>query len=153
MQTMASISEAIADKAIEWAKLGVQFRHRGMSRNGCDCTGLFIGIARELNLLKKFVLRPYKIDWNLHSGASDIITRELDLVSDKIEKHEVKKGDIVVFRFAKCDSHLGLYIENGLFVHCLIRQKVGFGMLRNSQWSKRWSKTYRFNEEKMSKYK
>ena len=146
------ISNAIADRAIEWAKDQVPYRHRGMTRRGCDCTGLIIGIARELKLLKSYTLPMYKMDWNLHNGASDIITRELERVAVLIPKEQLQRGDVVVFRFGKCNAHVGIYLENNLFIHSRAKQKCKYGCLQKSEWGTRWTMIYRFNERKMSKF-
>jgi len=147
------ISKEIADKAIEWQKLDIPYRHRGMTRRGCDCTGLIIGIARELKLLKSYSLPQYKMDWNLHAGASEIIVAQLERVADLVPNSELQRGDIVVFKWGKCNAHVGIYIKDGLFVHSRAKQKCKYGYLENSEHATRWTKTYRFSERKMSKYK
>ena len=146
-----NLKNEIAELAITWAKLHVPYRHRGLTRKGCDCTGLIIGILRELKLLKEYTLPQYKFDWNLHAGASDIITAQLEKVADIVSKSSVQKGDLVVFRFGKCNAHVGIYIKDNLFVHSRAKQKCKYGCLTNSEWSSRWTKTYRFNETKIGK--
>ena len=146
-----NISEKIADLAIEWANLEVPYRHRGMTRRGCDCTGLILGIAKELKLLNNYVLPQYRFDWNLHAGATDIITAQLEKVSDVVPNSSLQKGDILVFNFGKCAAHVGIYIKDNLFVHSRARQICKYGCTVNSEWSSRWVKTYRFNERKMGK--
>ena len=141
-----------ANHALEWANLKVKYRHRGITRRGCDCGGLIIGIAKEMNLLAKYEVRHYPVDWNLHAGACDIIITELEKIADEIPKSQTAKGDIIVMTFGKCISHAGIFIDNNLFVHNTLGDCCRIGRLKQSKWSKRWKKTYRLNENKMRQY-
>ena len=138
------------DIAKSW--IGVPYRHRGLSRQGCDCTGLLFGVLREMGLTKDYKLRDYPIDWNLHSGAGNYIEEELVKGADEISKEVVRPGDLCLFAFGRkgCLSHLGIIIKPGLFLHthrgagC-----VKYGSLINSEWTIRWVKTYRLNNAKI----
>jgi cell wall-associated NlpC family hydrolase len=152
MQT-ENLQEQIKEKAIEW--LGVKYLHRSMTRLGCDCTGLLIGICQELGYVSKYILREYPPDWNLHSGAGNYIVEELEKVADEIPKSKTKEGDILVFRFAKCLAHTGILVNrnNGKFIHCFVTaKKCCYGILNGSGFGKRWEKTYRMNPKKMEKF-
>ena len=139
-----------------WKDLEVKYEHRGTTRNGCDCTGLIIGALKELGYLKNYKLRIYPPDWNLHAFADDHIVEEVEKVADKIAKPDI--GDLVLFRIAKCVAHIGLIIEDGLFIHCFKGSgKCVVSSLWNSSWSKRIAKDvngalafYRLNEDKLN---
>lgn len=140
-----------------WKDLKVRYEHRGTSRNGCDCTGLIIGALKELGYLRDYKLRNYPPDWNLHAKADDYITKEISKVADEIAKAEdvtktnVDIGDLVLFYFGRCVAHVGVIIENGLFVHChRSSKKCIVSSLWNSQWTKRISSFYRLNEAKLN---
>lgn len=132
-----------------WKDLSVRYEHRGTSRNGCDCTGLVIGILRELGYMKKYKLRIYPPDWNLHAFADNHIVEEVEKVADKIENPDI--GDLVLFHFGRCIAHIGIIIEDGLFVHCHRRAgKCVVSSLYNSHWTKRIIHFYRLNEVKLN---
>jgi len=147
-----TFQEKFADEAIKWANMKVPYRHRGTTTRGCDCTGLIIGIAQSLGKLQSYKLRRYKFDWNMHSGACDIITTELSNVADCVPKSSMQPGDILVFKFGKCNAHAGIFIGNRIFVHSIANFCCQRSLLRQSQWSDRWVLTYRFNNEKMVKH-
>lgn len=147
-----TFQERYAEEAIRWANIPVPFRHRGLTTRGCDCSGMLVGIAQVLGKLKSYKLRKYKFDWNLHSGACDIITTELDKFADRVTKSPMQPGDIPVFRFAKCNAHAGVFIKENLFIHSLSHHCCKYGIIKNSQWSDRWTLTYRLSNEKMARY-
>lgn len=108
------------DTAKEYANTRVPFKHRGMSREGCDCTGFIISILKEMGYAKDYVLRVYAPDWNLHKQAKEYILEELALYADSVDINMAKEGDILCFKFGRYVSHVGIKIENGNFVHCYV---------------------------------
>ena len=148
---MMDIRTRFAEEATEWANKKVPYRHRGITEDGCDCSGMIVGILQKLGKVKRFKLRKYKMDWNLHAGACDIITAELLKVGDFVDN--MKIGDVLIFRFGKCDAHAGIYVGGNRFVHSVSTSKYcKFGMTKNSPWSKRLSGIIRLNDEKLAKY-
>jgi len=151
---MDELNEIFAAKAIEWAKQKVPYQHRGTTRGGCDCTGLLIGIARELGFLKTYKLRKYPPDWNLHAGAGNQVIDGLSKIGVEIPNSQAKIGDVAVMVFGRCPAHCGMIINNKLMiVHSLSTNRCcTFGMLKNSMWEKRWLTTFRLQEEKLKAY-
>ena len=147
-----TLNARIAELAIEYAKDKVSYEHRGTTRNGCDCTGLIIGICREMGYLKKFVLREYCKQWNLHKGAGNYVIEELSKIARKVPNNQAIIGDIAVMWFAKCPAHCGIIVKPGpVMVHSLLTNKCcKKSLLKNSQWSRRWLATYRLIEERLS---
>jgi len=132
-----------------WKDLKVPYQHRGITRNGCDCTGLIIGALRELGYLKNYELRNYSPDWNLHSKADNYIVEEVSRFADKITQPDA--GDLILFYFGRCVAHIGVMIENGLFIHChRKRGECAVSSLWNSSWTKRIYGFYRLNETKLN---
>ncbi len=132
-----------------WVSLKVKYEHRGTTRRGCDCTGLIIGSLKELGYLKDYVLRNYSLDWNLHSGADDYISVEVNRFADKITVPDI--GDLVLFHIGRCVAHVGVVIEDDLFIHCYRTSKRCIvSRLKHSQWGKRISGFYRLNEDKLN---
>ncbi len=140
-----------ADRTRAW--LGVPYEHRGTTRGGCDCTGLLIGVARELGYLKNYTLRKYPVDWNLHGMADDYITEQLGQFAIRIPNSRASAGDILIFHFGRCLAHCGILVdaEAMLMVHCYRTTKqVAAAVVRNSKWSKTWKETYRLDEKKLA---
>ena len=144
----------IAAVAESWVKAKVQYLHRGTSRIGCDCTGLLIGVMQELGYLANYKLRKYSLDWNLHSGADEYVCSELARMGNPLVKLNVRAGDVVVFKFGRCNSHAGIVINRKIFAHSHIGGgRCSFGMLRNSPWFYRWTLSYRWDIAKITAYK
>lgn len=139
----------LCNLAKEWEKLHVRYEHRGTSRRGCDCTGLIIGALQEMGYMKEYELRKYPPDWNLHAKADNHIVEEVEKVADKIETPDI--GDLVLFYFGKCVAHIGVIIENDLFIHSFVTAKrCKVSSLWNSPWTKRIAYFYRLNEDKLN---
>ena len=143
----------IINEANKFAKIGVKYKHRGTTINGCDCTGLLICVAKNIGYMNKFKLRNYSLDWNLHSGAGDYIIQGLNKIGEEIPKSTTQPGDILVFKFGRCDAHIGILVNDDLFVHSYFEaKKCKYGRLKNSDWFKRWTRTFRLDENKMLQY-
>jgi len=135
--------------AKEWKNLGVKYEHRGTTRNGCDCTGLVIGVLKEMGYFKNYKLRNYPLDWNLHAGADNYIMEEVVKIADRIEEPDI--GDLVLFYIGRCIAHIGVVIEHDLFIHCyMTSRKCVISSLINSRWTKRIAGFYRLNEDKLN---
>ena len=148
---MTVIRRQLAEQAKTW--LDVSYEHRGITRFGCDCTGLIIGCLRELGYMQHYHLREYPFQWNLHGGAGDYICEEVVKIADLVPNHSPKPGDIVVFRFARCRAHAGLIVAAPKFIHALSsNEKVCWAVLAGRQWAKRWERTYRINADKLGRY-
>ena len=148
--SVAEIQRVFAQEVVNWK--GVKYRHRGMTKNGCDCTGFIIGALRDLGYMAEYKLRMYPMDWNLHSGAGNYIVEELNKVGNEIPKNEAITGDILVFRFAKCLAHVGVYLDtnNGKFIHSLVSsKKCEYAILKNSMWTNRLETAFRLDPVKL----
>jgi cell wall-associated NlpC family hydrolase len=147
------LAEQFAAAAESYAADRVVYQHRGTTRQGVDCTGLIIAIAREIGFLGRYELRPYPPDWNLHSGAGQQLLVELEKVADRIRKVDADRGDVAVIFWGKCPAHCGILVAGGRaprMVHSYYgARSVRHAMLVRSPWSKRWVHTYRLNEEKL----
>lgn len=140
----------LSERAVIWAYLKVPYRHRGTTRNGADCTGLLIGLLREIGFLHSYVLRDYSVDWNLHRKSSgNYVLQELEKFAYPVERKDLSVGDVLVFWFGNCESHVGLYVGKGLFVHAYLTSEVVKYALLRDFWEKRLSFIYRFSVAKL----
>jgi len=58
---------------------------------------------------------------------------------------------LVLFYFGRCVAHVGVLIEDGLFIHCHMKsRKCKASKLWNSQWTKRIVGFYRLDENKLN---
>lgn len=148
---MKNLQEQIAEKAKEWAKLRVSYKHRGHSRKGCDCSGLLIGIVQELGYLKNFVYPKYPPDWNLHSfkHKHNYITEYIGRYAHQIPKNDRQPGDILLFKYARIICHTGIYVGDGLFIHSYLLRPVCYVTLNNSLYGKRLIEVWRIDERKI----
>jgi len=140
----------IVELAKEWVSAGVPYRHRGISRIGCDCTGFLIGILREMGYLLDYALPYYPFDWCIHRGIARIETEAQRYCEKLPAKERCQAGDLLLFHFGRCNSHAGILIKNGVFAHSYNKAgKCVFSVLRNSMWEKRWMESYRLINERL----
>ncbi|HUV65468.1 MAG TPA: NlpC/P60 family protein [Sedimentisphaerales bacterium] len=135
-----------------WEWKGVPFLHRGMTRRGCDCTGLLIGCLKEMLPTAHYQLRTYPHDWNLHAGSGDYIREELIKIASPYEGR-IEPGDVLLFRFGRCIAHCAIVVAGKIFIHAHVRAgQVETGFLRTPQWGTRLAGTWRLDPEKVQVY-
>ncbi len=132
--------------------IGVPYEHRGTTRNGCDCSGLLIGVMRELGYLKDFVYPSYPRDWCLHSFVRkhNYITKYIRKYANQVAISGKQLGDILLFRYAKVICHTGIYVGKDLFIHSYLFRPVSYGTLKNSPYSNRLMEVWRIDEGKLN---
>ena len=145
-----TLNERIVIEAKTW--LGVPYKHMGTRKTGCDCTGFLLGVARSSGFLTEYKMRKYPKDWNLHGMADDIILRELQKVSNRIRKKEAIPGDVLVFKWGRCESHVGILLENKTFIHITKNSNCNISSLKDSIHFKRWVATFRADEDLIGGY-
>lgn len=110
----------------EWH--GVRYREGGLSKRGVDCSGfvhltfrqrLGLNIPRTTELLQK---------------AGRVISR----------KH-LRAGDLVFFKTGISKHHVGIYVENGKFIHASSSRGVMMSDMHNVYWSRHYWKSERLS--------
>ncbi len=145
-----TLNERLVQQVLQW--VGVPYQHRGLTRAGCDCTGLLIGCVQELGYAPNYQLRYYPRDWNLHAMADDYIRQELAAVAAPTPI--AQPGDILLFRFGKCVAHSAILVRAKTFLHAHTRAgKVEYGSLLTVQWAKRLAEVWRLDPEKLEAYR
>jgi cell wall-associated NlpC family hydrolase len=143
-----SLNEDISKEARNW--IDVKYEHRGATKKGCDCVGLLVGVLKALGYGKDYIVKKYPNDWSLHGQAGNYIVEELESVADKIIGATI--GDIVLFKFSKCVAHIGILIENGLFIHTHSKGgKCKVSKIDNSPWTRYIDCYYRVNAERLNR--
>jgi hypothetical protein len=107
-------------KAIdEW--YGTRYRYGGTSHRGIDCSAFMQ------------VLGQYAFGWMLPRTA-----REQYASLKRIGKDDLKEGDLVFFNTTGGVSHVGMYLQNGKFIHSSTSQGVAISDLDESYWKARF---------------
>ena len=140
--------QLLVDEAKLW--LGTPYDHHSAIRNvGCDCVGLLIGVLKEIGYMsEKYHPRAYAQQWMLHR-STEILISDLEEYSTEVLKNEVSAGDILLFKFGRATSHMGIFLKDNVFIHCWTKKGVCKSVLKNSIWEARLSKIVRLNDEKL----
>ena len=104
---------------------GVRYKMGGTSKNGIDCSG--------------FVQKALKEKFNLTLPRS---TEEQARIGKPIKKSELQMGDLVFFKTGRT-NHVGIYIEDGKFMHASTKIGVTISELNSEYFAKNYWKAQR----------
>lgn len=107
----------------EWK--GTKYRMGGYTKKGIDCSG-FVQKA----ILEKFDLKLPRD------------SRSQSLVGTNVKKSELQMGDLVFFHTGKT-KHVGIYIENGQFMHASTKIGVTISRIDDDYFRNRYWKATR----------
>ena len=113
--TNVSLYKAIDD----W--YGTRYRYGGTTHRGIDCSAFMQVLGR------------YAFGWMLPRTA-----REQYASLERISKDELKEGDLVFFNTTGGVSHVGMYLQNGKFIHSSSSQGVSISDLEDKYWKARF---------------
>ncbi len=147
--------QKIIIEAKSW--LGTSFHHQGRVKisathhGGCDCIGLVIGVASQLNLYSKTGKPIVDCDQLNYSNIPEGDNLRQQLSQHLLEKGDniahAKTGDIVLFSFAKNPQHLAIIDKQKdelLIIHAYsVVGKVCYHRL-DSKWQERLVQIYSF---------
>ncbi|MBE6319173.1 MAG: NlpC/P60 family protein [Bacteroidales bacterium] len=97
----STIRDELVNEARKW--LGAKYKYGGHSKNGTDCSGMVMEVYLAV------------CDYKLPRSS-----KEQQEFCKKIDKDELRKGDLVFFvtgKNKKRVSHVGLYIGGDDFIH------------------------------------
>jgi len=105
----------------EW--IGTPYKYGRSDKTGTDCSGFVRNIVHPLS--GKELPRS-------SSDMSKIIVAK--------PKSELREGDLVFFNYRSSNSHVGIYLQNGWFVHASTVRGVTLNNLYTPWYTKRFSK-------------
>ena len=106
---------ALLDQYQLWK--GTPYRHGGLNHNGIDCSGFVYRTIRD-GLGRKL---PRTTTRQSHQGY-------------RINKSDLRTGDLVFFKTPGDKQHVGIYMDNGLFMHASTSVGVTISRLDNQYW-------------------
>lgn len=112
------LSRALMKQYKEWQ--GTRYRRGGTSKQGVDCSG--------------YVHLTFKERLGLDVPRSSIA---LVQTGEPIHKAELQTGDLVFFRTGR-SRHVGIYLDDGQFMHASTRKGVMISSLEKGYWAARW---------------
>jgi cell wall-associated NlpC family hydrolase len=113
------IREALREYFSHWR--GTRYSYGGLSRSGVDCSGLTLITYKEL------------FGKNLPRTVKEQVKR-----GKKISKASLQAGDLVFFKTGLFQKHVGIYLEDDLFIHASDSQGVTISSLNDEYWQKRY---------------
>lgn len=113
------IETALHTQLAEWR--GTPYRLGGNSKRGIDCSG--------------FVQNTFQ---RRFASALPRTTEQQVRKGKKISKKQLRSGDLVFFRIGRGVRHVGIYLNNGQFIHASKSAGVTQSDMNNSYWAPRF---------------
>lgn len=135
--------EDVVKAALSWS--GTPYQHQvGLKGVGVDCAYLVGKVAEEVGLIDEFKVEPYSVEWHLHSREEKMCNIVESFGCEEIHVADIKPGDILIFKYGRVGSHMGIYIGRNLFIHAhLPTGKVLLNSL-TGDYLKRLHRAYQF---------
>jgi len=119
-----AIRRALYSQYREWKR--VRYKLGGMSKRGIDCS--------------RFIHLTYKTKFGIKLPLN---TYEQHGLGHRIEKNNLRPGDLIFFRTNFHGNHVGIYLKKGQFLHASTSQGVTISYLADDYWRDRYWKTKR----------
>lgn len=105
---------------------GVRYRLGGDSRRGIDCSA--------------FVQRTFREQFGMDLPRSSYEQQD---IGEKIQRNNLRPGDLVVFRAGSTGRHMGIYLGNQQFVHASTSNGVTISSMDENYWKRRYQEARR----------
>jgi len=100
---------------------GTTYRYKGLSKKGVDCSG--------------FVYVTYLEHFGIELPRS---TQHQSQVGTEVERSGLRAGDLVFFKTGVNRRHVGIYLEDGRFLHASTKRGVIISSLDDFYWRDRY---------------
>ena len=154
------IPDLIVAKARTW--LGTPFHHQARVKGkGCDCLGLVIGVAKELELTDKtgrLLASHDEVTYSRQPNSSHLIDK-LSSLLDKVSLENASYGDIVVFKVGRNPQHLAIlsnYDNSRLWlsmIHSDVRARCVVEHRMDDEWQAKLKYVFRVSSYTTSQIK
>lgn len=118
-KTLTSVNYKLQDFYSNWN--GVKYKWGGNSKRGIDCSA--------------FIQQAYKKSFNINIPRT---TKTQVKVGKTIEKSQLEIGDLVFFKTGYDTRHVGIYLDNGQFMHASTKKGVTISKLNNVYYKKHY---------------
>jgi hypothetical protein len=122
------IAEALKEYYISWK--GTRYAYGGLSHSGVDCSGFTLLTYKELFGQDL----PRTVKGQVKKGV-------------KISRASLQPGDLVFFKTGLFQKHVGIYLEDDLFMHASRSKGVTISSLQNLYWRKRFWQAQRLQPD------
>lgn len=110
-----TLVQQLQQQAVSWQD--VPYRYGGHDKSGIDCSG--------------FIQTTFNTVMQVQLPRS---TKEQVKVGTKIARENIQAGDLIFFKTGQKQRHIGIYIEQGKFVHASTSKGVIVSNLSNPYW-------------------
>lgn len=141
--------ELIVAQARTW--LGTPFYHQArLKGKGCDCLGLIVGVAAELELRDANGVLLASYDDPTYSKEPDgaYLIRKLDGLLSEIPVADARAGDVALFTIQENPQHLAILTdyEGALgMIHCYAQARRVVEHRLDEEWQSRLIKVFRWH--------
>ncbi len=105
---------------------GTPYEFGGESKDGIDCSA--------------FTQRAYEESFEISLPRTTDLQSKIGL---QIDKNQLEMGDLIFFKTSYNDRHVGIYIQNGMFMHASTKEGVTISSLNNDYFIKHYWKSKR----------
>ncbi len=126
LSSSSSVKRRLYSQYKKWKD--VKYKLGGLSKRGIDCSG--------------FVYITYKDRFGIKLPRTTALQSR---TGSRVSKSRLRAGDLVFFRTSSKVRHVGIYLEDGNFMHASTSRGVMISSLRNTYWSKKYWKSVRID--------
>ncbi|MBU1567723.1 MAG: C40 family peptidase [Proteobacteria bacterium] len=121
----------------------IPFVEKGRSEQGCDCWGLIYLIYRDLlDIELPLYVEEYQNTTDEKVLSAAIAARPVNWK----ETTRPRPGDAILMRLKGQPMHVGVYIGNGRFIHCLHGSGTVIEKIKSITWRNRIVGYYRYEK-------